>query len=550
MINVNVYLKENISAVSSNVFVAPEIPTKKLNNAAESMKLVDSINAIIAIYDNTLFGSAKDGFALTGEKIVIKNAFEAPFSLSFTEIEEVKYIRNVTVSDKGKEKVEQYINFIKKDGKIIKLNGLLECKYEKLAEVLNSAVQDFDSFEEEDQLVTLSEMSERLKVAYVQIVINMAFSDDAAIDQKEYAEILQLMTRLELSKDSRFELRSYLASIDNLVELEELLAIIDAEAKASHNKSIKISLVKDIINIYMSVNNGEYLDCPFLRENQKLFGVSDEEIELAIQAIKLDFSMLKDDFTDDALKRGIKELGAKAGAVGVPLAAVYLSGSVVGLSAAGLTSGLATLGLGGVLGFSSMATGIGVAVLIGVGAYKGIRHLTGANELDKAKRRELMLNEIIKQTQRTISYLIEDLNIITSKLNEALQNFSAQDAKVIKLMQMVSAMTGAAGVLNVKANATQNSYIKLSCPKELDLSKLKSLTSEPTKQQFYALVMSFYEVKSITKVVDGAEKTVDVHVLKQDIATVQLDRLAKIFDAIGYFKVADVLKSKVAGLFS
>ncbi|OCW92726.1 hypothetical protein, partial [Alishewanella sp. HH-ZS] len=493
---------------------------------------------------------AKDGFALTGEKIVIKNAFEAPFSLSFTEIEEVKYIRNVTVSDKGKEKVEQYIDFIKKDGKVIKLNGLLECKYEKLAEVLNSAVQDFDSFEEEDQLVTLSEMSERLKVAYVQIVINMAFSDDAAIDQKEYAEILQLMTRLELSKDSRFELRSYLASIDNLVEVEELLAIIDAEAKASHNKSIKISLVKDIINIHMSVNNGEYLDCPFLRENQKLFGVSDEEIELAVQAIKLDFSMLKDDFTDDALKRGIKELGAKAGAVGVPLAAVYLSGSVVGLSAAGLTSGLATLGLGGVLGFSSMATGIGVAVLIGVGAYKGIRHLTGANELDKAKRRELMLNEIIKQTQRTISYLIEDLNIITSKLNEALQNFSAQDAKVIKLMQMVSAMTGAAGVLNAKSNATKNSYIKLSCPKELDLSKLKSLTSEPTKQQLYALVMSFYEVKSITKVVDGAEKTIDVHVLKQDIATEQLDRLAKIFDAIGYFKVADVLKSKVAGLFS
>lgn len=550
MSNVNVYLKENISAVSSNVFVAPEIPTKKLNNAAESMKLVDSINAIIAIYDNTLFGSAKDGFALTGEKIVIKNAFEAPFSLSFTEIEEVKYIRNVTVSDKGKEKVEQYIDFIKKDGKVIKLNGLLECKYEKLAEVLNSAVQDFDSFEEEDQLVTLSEMSERLKVAYVQIVINMAFSDDAAIDQKEYAEILQLMTRLELSKDSRFELRSYLASIDNLVEVEELLAIIDAEAKASHNKSIKISLVKDIINIHMSVNNGEYLDCPFLKENQKLFGVSDEEIELAVQAIKLDFSMLKDDFTDDALKRGIKELGAKAGAVGVPLAAVYLSGSVVGLSAAGLTSGLATLGLGGVLGFSSMATGIGVAVLIGVGAYKGIRHLTGANELDKAKRRELMLNEIIKQTQRTISYLIEDLNIITAKLNEALQNFSAQDAKVIKLMQMVSAMTGAAGVLNAKSNATKNSYIKLSCPKELDLSKLKSLTSEPTKQQLYALVMSFYEVKSTTTVVDGAEKTIDVHVLKQDIATEQLDRLAKIFDAIGYFKVADVLKSKVAGLFS
>ncbi|WP_397471541.1 hypothetical protein [Rheinheimera sp.] len=550
MKNVNVYIRESISTVSSNVHVAPDIPVKKLNNAAESMKLVDSINSIIAIYDNTVFGSAKDGLAITGEKIAIKNLLADPFHINFSDLEEVKYIRNVSVSDKGKEKVEEYIEFVKKNGSVIQLNGLLDCKYEKLAEILNSAVQNSESFEEEDQLVTLSEMPELLKIAYVKIVINMAFSDDAAVDQKEYAEILQLMTRLELSKDSRFELRSYLASIDNLVEINSLLSIIDAEAKASHHKSIKISLVKDIINIHMSVNNGDYLDCPFLKENQKLFGVTDEEIELAIQAIKLDFAMLKDDFTDDALKKGIKELGAKAGAVGVPLAAVYLSGSVVGLSAAGLTSGLATLGLGGALGFSSMATGIGVAVLIGVGAYKGIRHLTGANELDKAKRKELMLNEIIKQTQRTISYLIEDLNIITSKLNDALKNFSAQDAKIARLMQMMSLMTGAASELNAKTNVTKNSYIKLSCPKELDLSKLKSLTSEPTKQQLYTLVMSFYEVKSLTKVVDGAEKTIDVHVLKQDVATEQLERLAKIFDAIGYFKVADVLKSKVAGLFS
>ena len=125
-----------------------------------------------------------------------------------------------------------------------------------------------------------------------------------------------------------------------------------------------------------------------------------------------------------------KELGAKAGAVGVPLAAVYLSGSVIGMSAAGLTSGLATLGLGGFLGFSSMATGIGVAVLLGVGAYKGIKHLTGANEIDKTKRRELMLNEVIKQTQSTVSYLMEDINFITIKLNDVIVNHGVLYEKV------------------------------------------------------------------------------------------------------------------------
>lgn len=76
-----------------------------------------------------------------------------------------------------------------------------------------------------------------------------------------------------------------------------------------------------------------------------------------------------------------------------------------------------------------MATGIGVAVLLGVGAYKGIRHLTGANELDKTKRRELMLNEVIKQTQSTLSALINDLNYISGKFNDALDAHNRQGEK-------------------------------------------------------------------------------------------------------------------------
>ena len=71
---------------------------------------------------------------------------------------------------------------------------------------------------------------------------------------------------------------------------------------------------------------------------------------------------------DSQIAKSFKDIAAKAGAVGVPLAAIYFSGSVVGFSAAGITSGLATMGLGGLLGFSGMVTGIGTVVLIGVGA--------------------------------------------------------------------------------------------------------------------------------------------------------------------------------------
>jgi hypothetical protein len=73
-------------------------------------------------------------------------------------------------------------------------------------------------------------------------------------------------------------------------------------------------------------------------------------------------------------KQDLKDLGAEVAAglasAGVPIAAVAMSGSVFGLSAAGITSGLAALGLG--LG---MTTGIGVVAALGIGSYFGVRYL-------------------------------------------------------------------------------------------------------------------------------------------------------------------------------
>lgn len=550
MSNVNTFLKENLPSVSKNIFVAPGIPEKKLNNVAKAFNVADNLNAVLAIYDNTVFGSAKDGIVFTGEKLVVKETFESPYDVFYNNIEAVEYIEDVTVNDKGKEKRTESVSLRLKSGEVKQLKSLMECDYKKLSDVLEHIISHFDEFKEEDQLITLAEMSEALKVAYVKIIVNMAFFDDDLVDKKEFAEILSLMTRLELTTESRFTLRSYIGAESSLIPVEELIASIDRECIPSHNKSIKISLVKDLISIYMSVNDGEYKKFPFLQQVQSLLDVTDEEIELAVMAIQQDFKLLREDFSDDALKRSMKELTAKAGAVGVPLAAVYLSGSVIGMSAAGITSGLATLGLGGVLGFSSMATGIGVAVLIGVGAYKGIRHLTGANELDKTKRRELMLNEVIKQTQSTLSALINDLNYISRKFNDALDAHNRQGEKIQKLQKMMNALTGAADELNKKSNKMQNSALKLKCPVYLDEAKLSSLTREPTKKQFHDIVLSFYEECIVEEQHDGKSVEVKKLQIKEDASTQQLEKLVTIFEGIGYFRAGDVIKGKLTGLFS
>ena len=78
-----------------------------------------------------------------------------------------------------------------------------------------------------------------------------------------------------------------------------------------------------------------------------------------------DLTVGSEDFPAETMK--------KAEAVGISLTALYFSGSVVGFSAAGLTSGLATLGGAAgltALGLNPMTAGIAVLVLGGVAVKK------------------------------------------------------------------------------------------------------------------------------------------------------------------------------------
>jgi hypothetical protein len=390
-------------------------------------------------------------------------------------------------------------------------------------------------------------MNESLKIAYVKLIINMAYEDDL-IDEKEFAEILLLMTRLELSTDSRFSLRTYMTNTDKCLPIEQLIAQVDSECPNGQIKSLHISLTKDLINLYFSTGGVSIQEFTFFQKNRHLIKVTDDEVDLTVMAIRNDHNMLKDEFTDDQIVNALKVLSAKAAAVGTPLAAVYLSGSVIGMSAAGITSGLATLGMGGLLGLSSMATGIGVAILIGVGTYAGVRKLTGTNELTRSKRRELMLVEVIKQVQSTISLLIQDINFITDKLNECILTHGTQDAQIKKLMSLMSQMTGAGKVLTGKSNSAQNSAIKLRCAQYLDEGKLKSLTHEPTKIDLYDFIKSFYEERFFTEEKDGEAMEVTKLAIKKNQSTKDLENLAKSFEAIGYFNVADVIKGTASDL--
>lgn len=253
MISVNVYIKENINKLGNKVFIAPDIPEKKMNNAIKAFKCEDFYKSILAVFDNTLFGACDEGLVFTGEKMILKKMMTDPVTFLYSEIESSKFIKEEIENKKGKIEVKEYIQITRKNGEKIYINNLVSCDYEYFEEFLTNIIS-MEDFKEENQLKTIAEMSEEFKKAYLQIIINMTYIDDQKIDEKELAEILLLMTRLELSKESRFELRRYLTEIsnENILNIEELILIIKEHSESSHFQSLMISLAKDVINIYFS----------------------------------------------------------------------------------------------------------------------------------------------------------------------------------------------------------------------------------------------------------------------------------------------------------
>ncbi|MDD5399566.1 MAG: hypothetical protein PHQ93_00050 [Sulfurimonas sp.] len=562
MKNVNLFIKDNIKAVNDDILILLEISDKKLTNAIKAFDCDENLHKyVIALYDTTKLGTGKEGLLFTGEKILYNNGKEIVV-FNYKNIKSVEYLSEIKKGILGKQNIYEYIkiNMNSEDYIIDNLCGMLPSKnfnYNLLAEFIDKIISEFDTYkEEENKLKSFDKMPEEFKIAYLKIIVNMTFDDDNKIDEKELAELLLLITRLELTQDSRFEIRLYIANIsnENIIPNEDLLNKVINTSNLLHYKSIMISLLKDMINIYFStkkdesiehiikdidsaVKNNKEIDIEqakkvmssinfnFLETNRKLFNVSDEDIFLAYLAIANDYKIIHKDLDDNSIKKIFTEFGATASSIGVPLGAVYLSGSVVGLSASGISSGLAFLGMRGLGFLNPMTAGIATAILIGTVTYKGIKHLSGVDKLDKYKTREFMLHEVIKLTQKTISMLIDDINYVIRALNDTTVEQKKQNSKINELTLL---MASTLKCIDNKQKQSQNSMSRIKVPKILDESRLKILTTDVAKEHLYRLVIENYNKETL--------------LLNEYVDTDTLDEISRILENLGYFETDNVLR--------
>lgn len=536
------YIKNNVANICEKVYVVPGIPEKKLNNAISSIAPSVNPEYVLGIADSTLFGSAKEGIVFTGDSMYVRYSLQEKQEYKFENIIKAEF--ELTTKQKH---IYLHLN----DESVIEFpSSMFGINYEKLASLINGIINEAGeekSYVTTSQMLPLASMGNGIKDAYIKIICNFAYSDDSRINSKVYAEIISLIVRIDYNNENRLKIRSYMCDSSEIEETDHLIQYLKDNVPEGSLDIIKKSLIKDVIYIYKIKNDiNNWKENEFLTSLQTKLQVEDEQIELIITAIKTDEEILALRKNDSEIKKSMKDLAAKAGAVGVPLAAIYFSGSVVGMSAAGITSGLATLGMGGLLGLSGMVTGVGVVVLVGVGTYKGIKKFTGIGDLENNKQREMMLQAIIKNSQKSLDYLIEDVNEISRMLMEEIKNGLETSKKIEKLSTLLSMMSKGAKATTQKINYAESESMISHLPKTLDMTRLEELTSEPTKEKLRGYILSCYIEQEVNNEDEESQNT--EFVLNDKLPLKQLEQLYSVFEAIGYTNMKDAALASAKGV--
>ncbi|MFD2262808.1 hypothetical protein ACFSM5_07900 [Lacibacterium aquatile] len=440
---------------SSSLHVMGAIPDGKLQKAiAHYANSVDP-DRVCFLFDDTVFGSAKDGFLITDSGFYYNNGARR-LALRFREIDTIR-VEPAAVKTGEKAADRSQLIVTNSDGEITVGDdwpGVPLADFESLLNLVIHA-REIGQTKEVDGYVIVEDMPEPVRAAYLGLLVWLTYHNDGQIDERELSELQVLMTQLDCGPELRHQIRSYISAPSNL-DPATLVKEMFAQTPSGSELALAGSLIKDAVRMVRSISKESALEQPGLRQLASLLNIDDQQIAFIEDACIQDEKIMAGELSDSQIMTTAKVMAAKASAVGVPIAAVYLSGSVTGLSAAGVTSGLASLGLGGILGFSSMVSGIGVALILGVGIYKGVRWLAGGKERDKASRRELMLQEVLRIHQKAISNLAEDVAFFGRRMVDLTTDVEKNKLLIGKLSRELSMFADAITRLRSKETGLES----------------------------------------------------------------------------------------------
>lgn len=285
-----------------------------------------------------------------------------------------------------------------------------------------------------NQTFDLATIPERDRVAFYGALFAIATAD-GSFDKEEMEFIFGVMDLEGMSETAKRHVQSYIL---------EAPPLLDCLRTLSHaEKPLRFALMVNLIDTALAddlLDPNEEKAIQLAQQELNITGEQVKAIETFVRKMKeVRDRGLNDNYAADAVKNAASGLTA----VGVPLAAVYFSGSVIGLSAAGITSGLAALGA--LVGLGGMVPGIGVAILLGAGIFMGVS--TFLDTGDKRKKEQLQAERerkaqlVIKNLQGSLNAVIERIENLQKAAADAESNREAihiLTEKMRKLQQIIA----------------------------------------------------------------------------------------------------------------
>ena len=220
---------------------------------------------------------------------------------------------------------------------------------------------------EEQKKHPLEEYSENEQIAYLSVLSAVCYVDKEFGDM-EKRQLDVLLAQLKISDVGKAKIYS---SVFNL-QREDKLANLEA-IQILGNTELKYTLISDLCLFSLVDSKFSDDEYQYILGIGEVLGINHEQVD-AIKYIQESLYKIKDiPPNSEKYKHLIKDSAAKLAGVGVPVAAIAASGSMFGLSAAGITSGLAALG--GLVGGGMLLGAVVVVPAIALGAAFGVKKL-------------------------------------------------------------------------------------------------------------------------------------------------------------------------------
>ena len=419
----SIYLKNSRRTIE----IAPDISENHIKTIKKQYgdTLGENIEKYILVLSYTRTGF----FFLTGDTFYFNNFMQGGLQVvPFTEISSIKTKSGGTfTSDKIYFKTAQKEYVL--DGCIDGINlSAISAVFKRIVEC--AKYQTSDVFTISEQGVLSSQLSEDIKLRYLQILCNYAYLNDESIDSDEYNAITKFSVRMELHGDTRGILRKYMNDFDGRIKTGNLLASLKklTENQTGYWDVVKYCMMQDVLYIHEIQKPGKrWEEDGFIGSLMENCSLNPEQISTMEKAVSLNKKMQAKDADMEKLKGDWKKLikSIKDTPGYVPTLYLFCSGSVYGLK-----------------------------------SYDGFLKKDETSQQAINKQRELILQEVIVSNQKAVNVLIGDMNYLAEKLEKALLEEDKIKQDYEKIKQLLSRIKSAMRIVE------QEEKCKSAIPKE------------------------------------------------------------------------------------